>query len=212
MKFYGEVGFVYFGDIVSDYEGTLPAGSRLMTADEVRAFYPYLEVGADSPQAVLARRQAGYIDARLYIRAQLSVARRQGCQVVDGVVARVSAGEGGRGLLVETEAGARLLARKVLLCTGGFTAFKDLLASVGRRRLDAVVTSDVTVRFQLDAEGAHRLRDMPCMSSSFIRPSPRECYILPPITYPDGKIFIVFKNESKCLGKLHPITENTITR
>ncbi|XP_038069465.1 uncharacterized protein LOC119738630 [Patiria miniata] len=190
VKFYKEVGFIFFGGVDAFYDtlDSFSEGVSLETAASVRSRYPYIDTGKDGPTAILSKRSAGYLDARKYVQAQLLVARRQGCDVMNDVVVHVAQVNQSGSMLVETDSGRHITARKVLLCTGAFTPFMDLLPA--DRKLDVTVTSDVTVRFELDEECVRRLQDMPCLTSEFSEPSPRECYILPPITYPDGKVYV----------------------
>ncbi|XP_033630824.1 uncharacterized protein LOC117292780 [Asterias rubens] len=188
MQFYKEVGFIQFGDCIDEFD-SIPEGGVQHSASAIQQLYPYIDISADSPNGILAQTNAGYLIARDYVKAQTLVARRQGCDVITDVVNRVTNGLAGDDhVLVETEGGKKLRAKRVLLCTGAFTHFKDLLPE--GCKLDAMVTTDIAVRFEIDAECAERLRDMPSVTSDFQEPSPRECYILPPIKYPDGKIYV----------------------
>ncbi len=192
MQFYKEVGFIQFGDCIEVFD-SIPEGGVQQSASSIQQPFPYIDISADGPTGILAQTNAGYLVARDYVKAQTLVARRQGCDVISDVVNRVtgqSAGvDGDDHVLVETEGGKKVTAKRVLLCTGAFTQFKDLLPK--DCKLDAKVTTDIAVRFEIDDECVEMLRDMPSMTSEFQEPSQRECYILPPIRYPDGKFIIV---------------------
>ena len=163
----------------------------LQSASDIQSQYPYIDISTDGPTGLLVHTKAGYLNARQYVKAQLAVARHQGCDVINDVVNRVTeidqsdSSEGQKRMQIETEGGKRIMAKKVLICTGAFTQYKNLLPK--ECKLDAMVTTDIAVRFEIDNDCAHRLRDMPCMTSEFQALSPRECYILPPMIYPDGK-------------------------
>ncbi|XP_022103315.1 uncharacterized protein LOC110986037 [Acanthaster planci] len=189
ISFHEECGFIFFGEVDAFYD-SIPEGLSLETAVSIRGRYPYLDTGMDGPTAIFAKRNSGYLNARKYVQAQLLVARRQGCDIINAVVSLVTEDDQSvsGGMQVKTESGRCIMARKVLLCTGAFTPFKDLLPP--GLQLDATVTSDITIRFELDDEDIKRLHDMPCLTSEFSKPSPRECYILPPIRYPDAKVYI----------------------
>lgn len=73
--------------------------------------------------------KAGHISARNLVSAQIKLAKSKGCTYINEIVEKVTQMEedGNSKMIVITELGKQVLCRKVLLATGAFTAFRNLL-------------------------------------------------------------------------------------
>ena len=88
---------------------------------------------------------------------------------------------------LSTERGETIRAEKVLLCTGASTSFKHLLPP--GLHMDTTVVREPVVMLELGQTERERLRDMPCLYVEDDQDSGRNCYLLPPIKYPDGMVY-----------------------
>lgn len=125
-------------------------------------------------------RDAGFISARRMVAAQTEAARRAGATVVDATARSVAGG------VVETDAGARRFDR-VLVAAGGFS---NMLLE---RPVAQEVFGRTIALFELDAAEAARLSAMP--SVIFRVPDNSNPYVLPPMRYPDGRVYLKIGGE-----------------
>eukprot|EP00057_Strongylocentrotus_purpuratus_P015937 XP_011670411.1 PREDICTED: uncharacterized protein LOC100891756 [Strongylocentrotus purpuratus] len=80
---------------------------------------------------------------------------------------------------VLSENGREIFAKRVLLCTGAFTNFHSILP--GDRKIDFIMCKTFVVKVELSEQDAIKMLDMPS-----ILLDNKNCYVLPPIKYPDG--------------------------
>ena len=120
------------------------------------SMFPYLNINI-SEDAGLETVDAGYLNPRRLIEAQQTIAKRSGCEIIDDTVSsvrRVIASDNSYCMQVLTEGSRQILCRKVLLATGAFTTFRDLLpASAGFPDQELTPTSVSLLRVsEADAE------------------------------------------------------------
>ncbi|AZQ67026.1 FAD-dependent oxidoreductase [Silicimonas algicola] len=117
--------------------------------------------------------KAGHISPRRLVAAQTEAARRAGARII--AQEAVSVGDG-RVRTADTSHSAD----RVIVAAGGWTD-----AVLGRAAVLEVYARTVAFHEIGPAED-ERLRDMP----SFVYDSPDSIYVLPPIRYPDGKVWL----------------------
>ncbi|HEX2148272.1 MAG TPA: FAD-dependent oxidoreductase [Pseudorhizobium sp.] len=127
--------------------------------------------------------QAGHINPRALVQAQLRLALDQGARHIDSIAVSVRE-EAGR-VLVETSDGRAYQAERVLIAAGAFCNFHSLLP----RPLDMRVAPRTVVFFELDAEAQAHFGSMPS-TIVFTDREEDHVYILPPVRYPDGKVYL----------------------
>ena len=90
--------------------------------------FPFLNIST-SDVAVYEYQNAGYVSPRNLVRAQIKQAKLQGCSFIPEVVNDVTrvVHSGGYCMRVTTDKFTEILAKKVLLATGAFTEFRNLL-------------------------------------------------------------------------------------
>ncbi len=146
--------------------------SHALGPDGLRDTFPFFDFPPDFSGAY-ERRQAGHISPRRLVGAQQKAAAEHGAK---RLIAEVRGVEGGR---VITDDGL-LAFDQVLVAAGGWTD-----AVLGRPpQLD--VYARTVALFEIDAEQAARLASMP----SLVYEAPEDPYLLPPIRYPDGRIYV----------------------
>lgn len=126
---------------------------------------------------------AGHISPRRLVRAQSLIAEKNGARIIKDV-ATVIGDEAGLAR-VETSAGKSYTAEKVLLAAGGFSIAENLLAAP----VEVKVYARTVTYFEVGEEEAQRLAAMPSLISE---PGGDidSVYVLPPIRYPDGKLYL----------------------
>lgn len=93
---------------------------------------PYINFSADTC-GFREFKNAGYINPRKLVEAQQFLARTQGCVIFDDVVnhvTRIVQSDGTYVMKVETESGHVIDSKTVLLATGAFTEFRNLLPGI----------------------------------------------------------------------------------
>ena len=134
---------------------------------------------------------AGFVNPRLLIEAQLSLAIEAGATIVDRPARQVSAGDGHRAAVsVETVDGHRINGDRLLLTTGPYGAELLGLDLSIQRRLRTVAL------IELDGADDVPVDELPSLSASgFLHPDPNhpaleETYWVPPVRYPDGGTYL----------------------
>ncbi|MCE2471103.1 MAG: FAD-dependent oxidoreductase [Anaerolineae bacterium] len=143
--------------------------------------YPFLAF-SDEFVAWDEAGEAGYINPRQLIEAQLKAAAKGGATIIREIVESLESC--GDGVSVQTREGSVLRARKALLTAGGYS--NTLL----RRKLDMPTKSHTILLAELPPEEIEGLRGMPSIISSFDHLEVESLYMLPPVLYPDGKTYI----------------------
>ncbi|MGB0383739.1 MAG: FAD-dependent oxidoreductase [Ardenticatenaceae bacterium] len=141
---------------------------------------------------------AGYINPRQLVQAQLVVAQQQGATVVRETVSAIE--PQAEGVMLTTNAGQTIRARKVLVAAGAWTEFL-IGADGGCQNLGLIPTPRTILLAKLDSAEAQRLKNMPSIVfyEGLGNPHLSGVYLLPPIRYPDGNTYL------KIGGKLHDI-------
>ena len=142
-----------------------------LDGEGLRARFPFLAI-PDGYSGDHEPRNAGHISPRNLVAAQQEAARRHGAKRLDEEATRVAPHR------VAT-ASAILDVDEVIVAAGGWT---DGL--LGRKTLSVYAR---TVAFhEIGPAEAERLKTMP----SLVMESPDDIYVLPPVRYPDGKLWL----------------------
>lgn len=185
LRFYSEVGILMAGPAGSDPINNVVQVARdagivcdHLDDDALRARFPYFAF----PQGTLGvfeAANAGHISPRTLVRAQGICAAQNGAQIVDATVHGLD--ETADGVSLHTTAGL-LRFDRVLVATGGFTQ-----ALLGTAAPLTPYARTVALFRISEAEGA-RLAGMPSHIS--LLPNGEDPYLLPPIRYPDGHLYL----------------------
>ncbi|CAB9525527.1 FAD dependent oxidoreductase [Seminavis robusta] len=141
--------------------------------------FPYLHF-PDGCEGILEPKNAGYISARGLVDAQCQRAQELGVDLINRVVERIRPKDEHFELRC-SNGDVTIHAKKVLVATGAFTNYRDLVPA----QLDLTPIKTQTVHFLLDKADATRLVSMP---SIIFKDTKHWAYMLPPIRYPDGTI------------------------
>ncbi len=163
-------GADYLAAIQVATEG-LGVASEALDGEALRARFPFLAL-PEGYAGAFEPGHAGHISPRNLVAAQQEAARRHGARRIVEEATRVTPGR------VETTSGV-IEADEVIVAAGGWT--DDLL---GRKTL-AVYARTVAFH-EIGPAEADRLRTMP----SIVMESSDDIYILPPIRYADGKLWL----------------------
>ncbi len=150
--------------------------------DKLAYHFPFFKF-PNGTEGIFERRNAGFISPRSLVNAQNKLAQNSGAEIVSSSVVSVRE-QMGRGV-VETADGETLSADKVLVAAGGFSVQNGLLP----QPLEMSVYARTVVFFEVDELEAERLATMPSMIN-YAADISENTYMLPPIRYPDGRIYI----------------------
>ncbi len=161
---------------------SLDVETALLDAGGLKERFPFFAF-ADGTEGVHEATGAGYISPRNLVRAQSIAAEKAGASVIREVVVTIR-DEGGL-VAVETAGGKTYRAEKVLLAAGGFSIAENLLP----QPVDLKVYARTIAFYEVDEAAAARFAGMPSLISHGVD-GLDDFYMLPPIRYPDGKLYM----------------------
>ena len=193
IDFYSEVGCLIVGPERLDGRQTfvgdvLAAAARLdvrpetLNADALDARFPYFAF-PEASEGVWEERHAGHINPRKLVEAQSVLAERQGARIINETVSAVRPDPDG--VTIETVEGACYRADRVLVAAGGFSINEKLLGG----RIDLSVYARTVAFFEVDKAEAQRMGTVPSLIWAWDE-GEAGIYLLPPVRYPDGKLYI----------------------
>ncbi|XP_033761106.1 uncharacterized protein LOC117342917 [Pecten maximus] len=206
VHFYDSVGSLTVGTRNSEYLNKVEkqANSQgyahsmdILDSQQLRRKYPFFNFSSED-QGIAEENTAGIINPRKMVMAQISVASKNGCDVIRETVTGIVRQPDGNSRVV-TENGRLIMTRKVLLATNVFTEIHNLLGDI--RPLYVPMPQTVTLA-EISPQDATRLRNMPSLKyrgygepswpSDYLRNNNDQIdfYMLPPVRYPDGKYYI----------------------
>ncbi|MES5099623.1 FAD-dependent oxidoreductase [Agrobacterium sp. BA1120] len=208
IRFYHEAGCLFTGNskgLGGDYvAGAMAARDRLgleveeYAASQLEARFPMFAL-PDDHDGWFEPRNAGYVNPRALVKAQVAIAESQGATLMRETVVRID--DTASGVTVVTEEGRRYTAEKVIVAAGGFTNMADLLPS----KVDMAATGRTIAFFELDEQKQRDFADMP--STIVLAENADDIvYILPPVLYPDGKTYLKIGGESE-KGRLETLDD-----
>jgi sarcosine oxidase len=169
-----------FLDVV---EGLLPALQTPVTMlDDPRSIREQLPLLKVRPGArgFVERGDAGFIEPRKLIQAQVSAFVAVGGQVIDDIVERIE--HRPSGLLVSTRSGLCLTANQVLVATGAYTNSAGLLPEP----LNLRVKCEHVLVARLEGLDAHAAAAFPTLVYEGAIGALSDFYLTPPLRTPDG--------------------------
>jgi len=185
IKFYSEVGILMAGPqgstpINSVVDVATNAGMAFDQLDQagLKRRFPYFAFDGDI-LGVFEAKNAGHISPRRLVHAQTVCAVQNGAVVVDAVVDGLS--DGSDRVTLSTTGGDMQFDR-ALVATGGFSE-----ALLGEASPLTPYARTVAMFRISEAEG-QRLAGMP--SHITLLPNGEDPYLLPPIRYPDGHLYV----------------------
>ncbi len=208
IRFYHEVGCLFTGngnglggDYVSDAmrgKDTLGLTVETYEPDALSSRFPMFSL-PDDHHGWFEPHNAGYVNPRALVKAQITIAEQQGASILRQTVVKVF--DGGSGVEIETSEGHRYTAEKVIVAAGGFTNMADILPV----KVDMAATGRTIAFFELNEEKQEAFAGMP--STIVLAASEDDIvYILPPVRYPDGKVYLKIGGESE-KGRLETLDQ-----
>lgn len=140
--------------------------------------FPFFKFEFDA-QALYEPTGAGHINPRRLVEAQSTAAMRAGAKWVDATALGLS--ENSDSVIITTDKG-EVVADQILVAAGGFSNM------VLPQPLPVQSYARTITFFEVNPDEAVRLARMPTLVLEFS--DGRDPYVLPPILYPDGKIYL----------------------
>lgn len=208
IRFYHEVGCLFTGNgngLGGDYvsgamsgKDTLGLTVETYEPDALSSRFPMFSL-PDDHHGWFEPHNAGYVNPRALVKAQITITGQQGASILRQTVVKVV--DGGSGVEIETSEGHRYTAEKVIVAAGGFTNMADILPV----NVDMAATGRTIAFFELDEEKQEAFAGMP--STIVLAASEDDIvYILPPVRYPDGKVYLKIGGESE-KGRLETLDQ-----
>ncbi|MBN8931979.1 MAG: FAD-dependent oxidoreductase, partial [Rhizobium pusense] len=208
IRFFTEAGCLFTGNgkgLAGDYVSRalssadrLGLGIETLGHDVLADRFPMFSLPADQG-GYFEARNAGHVNPRALVKAQCAIAEAQGARLLRETVTHIR--DTSRGVEVSTREGAIHTAEKVIVAAGGFTNMAELLPSP----VDMAATGRTIVFFELDEARQALFGAMP---STIVLAETEDdlVYILPPVRYPDGKVYLKIGGESE-KGRLETLAD-----
>ncbi|KQV82861.1 FAD-dependent oxidoreductase [Rhizobium sp. Root1220] len=161
---------------------SLGVETTLLDDGGLKSGFPFFAF-PDGSQGVHEPTGAGHISPRNLVRAQSVAAERAGASVIRDFAVTIR--EEGGAAAVETSGGRTYRAEKVLLAAGGFSIAENLLP----QPVDMTVYARTIAFYEIDEAAAAAFVSMPSLIAHGAE-GIDDFYMLPPIRYPDGKIYL----------------------
>lgn len=202
IGFFTPSGYLGIGTPGSDYnENCARSGAEVgvttekLSSAEIGERFPFLSV-ADDADGLVETGTAGHISPRSMVKAQSILAEQAGAELIRDYATAVRATPGG--VEVETASGQVLAGERALIATGGFTSACGLSPA----DLKLTVFGRTVVLVKIEGSLANELSGMPtlihCASGA---------YILPPIRYADGHLYLKLGIGTEADQNLHSLHE-----
>lgn len=154
-----------------------------LTGPEITQRFPFLRFPAGCT-GLWEPPPAGYINPRELVKAQLTIAQSHGAALIRETAVKLI--EASDGVTVHTLAGNGYRARRVLLATGAFSNAYPLLPRPPALR----IKTETVIMARLSSDEAARLQGMPTVIYPIDHSTISDIYMLPPIRYPDGHVYV----------------------
>ncbi|XP_023244154.1 uncharacterized protein LOC111642107 [Centruroides sculpturatus] len=167
ISFYNPVGCLYIGEKNIDHTVRLQNAcvvnnvpvEDLSDDSMFKQKFPFMNLREDEV-ALFDYTGAGYISARNLVAAQQEISRRQGCTIIRDVVSSIEEFNHSNDnivLKITTDCGNIIEAQRVVICTGAFTNFRQLLPNYGILSPDMEITEDSVALLEISEDEAERL-------------------------------------------------------
>lgn len=189
ITFYSEIGCLRAVHALEEEEltKTKRVGDELdvtyasLDSINLKGRFPFLQF-ADGTRGLFEGSNAGFINPRLFIDAQLRIAQDNRANVVRETV--ISVKRNGAHIVVKTDHGSEHLGKKVLITAGAFSNCNNLI----EQELAVKAVARTVLLAKLSSESVKRLATMP--SILFNAPEGTSIYALPPVQYPNGSFYV----------------------
>ncbi len=149
--------------------------------NQLRQRFPYLHF-AEKAEALWEEGNAGFINPRLLVQAQLAIAEKQGATLIRQEAVRVQRKNGES--IITTQDGKTIRAAKVLLANGAYANH------ILERKLDLRPKAVSVVLAEVGEAEQKRLQDLPTLIWRLENhPVLASIYSVPPTAYPDGRVY-----------------------
>ncbi|MGV1752337.1 NAD(P)/FAD-dependent oxidoreductase [Agrobacterium sp. CG674] len=197
VEFYGEVGclivgkargtgFAYIENVCAAAD-TLGVETDVLDDAALAQRFPYFSFESGC-EGVFERNDAGFVNPRELVRAQIAIGQKRGVTRIDDTV--VSVREDGGIATITTASGDSYTAEKVLVAAGGFSIAEGLLPQT----LQMEVYARTVAFFEIPEDQLHLYAGMPSLIYEPADAS-KHIYLLPPVRYPDGKFYLKIGGE-----------------
>ncbi|HSH00991.1 MAG TPA: FAD-binding oxidoreductase [Anaerolineae bacterium] len=155
----------------------------LLTPHQWATQFPYLNFPPDY-KLLWDPPPAGYLNPRQLIRAQLHLGQAAGGTIIPTIATHLDPKP--THLTITTNNNQTYHARRVLLATGAFTNHFNLLPQPLPLRLK----TEQFVLAELSPTDMNQLHQTPTVNYQIDSPYIKDIYLVPPLTYPDGRHYL----------------------
>ena len=205
VTFYHEVGHLVVGPASGEHlqnvqRNAATSGIEVETLNgrQMQERFPWLQVPlpVEETQGVFEQHDAGWISPRNFVAAQVEIAKQHGCRRLVQTAVSVTVRQDGMKHVVLADDGHAYEVDGVVVANGASAGmWPEILDSEGeiQRQLDMTLKTTQVALLEVSEKTLGDLSAMP--SLIFKDPDSWMCYVLPPIRYPDGKIWMKIGGE-----------------
>ena len=159
---------------------------KISSKEKLQKMFPYFDNPSETVKGSFVKEKSGYISIRNLVSATQSVAAASGITRIQKVATSISKNPTDGSFEITLEDGEIKQCRKVILSTGSFVNFKELLP----RKLDIKLCSHVVMKFELSEDDVKKLDGFPSFLTYAYSDDDFYIYGAPPIKYPNGKTYL----------------------
>ena len=158
IRFYSEIGSLFIGDSRIQEQLRKLAADHVQSQDYSQLLRKYPHVNVGEKDTGLLNIVGGVVNPRRQVDAAITVALKNGCDVIRDVVSQVNKVEDSNGtvMVLETEGGKIIYSKKVVLSTNAFTQSRGLLPDNVKLKFEP--TPQTVVFAEVDSEDVARLK------------------------------------------------------
>ena len=189
INFYHDVGQITVSgmhpylDELTDCANSHKLNHFILDDKGIESTFPYLNF-KKGMTGIYEIGTAGHIDPRKFIKSQLEATKISGGQIIEETVIKIKDNNGFYSL--STENNEKYNCKKVLLAIGAFANHLGIIP----KPISIEIAEHTVVLGEIDNETAKYLFEMPSVIYHLTDEIRGSVYILPPIKYPDGRLWI----------------------
>lgn len=159
------------------------AGEMLNDARKIESLFPFFRF-PDTSVGMFETAPSGYIDPRALVKAQCVAAENNGCRIIRSTVTGLDRRT--EGFVARLHDGQIIEASEVLVATGSFANHLGIL----REQVAMRSKGETVLLAKLSEREVAELATMPSLLYEWDSGDMEGVYVLPPVAYPDGGMYL----------------------
>lgn len=176
-------GDKYFEQAETFLRTGIVSGQMLRNGRAIESLFPLFRFPEKSV-GMFEAAPSGHIDPRALVKAQCVIAENNGCRIVKSTVTGLD--RKAEGFIAHLQDGQKIEAGEVLVATGSFANHLGILSEPVAMRSKG----ETVLLARVSEKDAAQLTEMPSLLYEWDSGEIEGVYVLPPVAYPDGGIYL----------------------